>query len=56
MKVYLIDRETNEIKNTYDNVISWGINYVEYLNGGFRAKIYCNEETEYFTNEYIEKE
>lgn len=50
MKVYLKNIETNEVINEYDNVISWGYNFVEYNNGG-RCKIYCNSETEYFSDE-----
>lgn len=52
MKIYLIDNETNEIKNTYENVIEWGYDFVEYDNGG-RCKIYCDIEKEHFTNENI---
>lgn len=48
MKVYLINVETNEVINTYDKVLHWGYNYVEYDNNG-RAKIYCSE-NEYFTD------
>ena len=53
MTVYLIDKETNEIKSTYNNVIEWGFNFVEYMNGGYRAKMYCDTETEYFTDEEV---
>lgn len=56
MKVYLIDRETNENKKVYDNVIRWGENFVEYLNGGYRGKIYCDIETEFFTDQNPEQE
>ena len=49
MKVYLKNLETNEIISEYDNVIHWGYNFVEFNNGG-RCKIYCNTETEYFTD------
>ena len=49
MKVYLVNAETNEIIETFENVVEWGYNFVEYLNGGYPAKIYCNE-NEYFTN------
>lgn len=49
MKVYLINNETNEIVNQYSNVISWGFNFVEYDNGG-RCKIYCDIETEHFSD------
>ena len=54
MIVYLINKETNEIINEYKNVISWGYNFVEFNNGG-RCKIYCNSETEYFTDEKLEE-
>ena len=54
MTVYLIDIETNEVKTTYDNVIEWGFNFVEYMNGGYRAKTYCDTETEYFSDKYEE--
>ena len=50
MQIYLIDNETNEIKNTYENVIEWGYDFVEYNNGG-RCKIYCDTEKEHFTDE-----
>ena len=49
MKVYLKNTETNETIREFNNVISWGYNFVEYNNGG-RCKIYCDEEKEYFTN------
>lgn len=49
MEVYLIDIETNEVKQTYKNVIKFGYDWVEFDNGG-RCKIYCNPETEYFTD------
>lgn len=48
MKVYLINKETNEVVAEYKDVISWGYNFVEYFNGG-RCKIYC-EDNEYFTD------
>ena len=48
--VYLINKETNEVINTYTNVIRWGYDFVEYDNNG-KGKIYCNTETEYFTDE-----
>lgn len=48
MKVYLLNKETNETINEYNNIITWGDNFVEYNNGG-RCKIYCNE-NEYFTD------
>ena len=48
MKVCLLNKETNETINEYNNIITWGDNFVEYNNGG-RCKIYCNE-NEYFTD------
>lgn len=53
MKVYLISMETNETIREFDNVIRWSYNFVEYDNGG-RAKIYCDTETEYFTDKEAE--
>lgn len=50
MEIYLIDRETKEIRSTYTNVKSWTANSVETINNGLRSKIYCDTETEYFTN------
>ena len=51
MTIYLIDKETNEIKGTYSNVDKWSANFVECTSNGLRTKIYCDSETEYFTNE-----
>ena len=50
MEIYLIKKETREIKNSYNNVLKWDSDYVEYLNCGYRGKIYCDRQTEYFTN------
>lgn len=50
MEIYLKDKETNETKQTFKNVKSWGVDYVIYNNGGFPGKIYCDIETEYFTD------
>ena len=50
MKVYLIDRNTNEAVQEFSNVLSFGINYVEYLNNGCRGKIYCDTESEYISD------
>lgn len=47
--VYLINADTNEVIQTFENVISWGDNFVEYTNDEIRAKIYCNDD-EYFTD------
>ena len=52
MEIYLIDRETKEIKSTYTNVKSWSENFVETINNGLKSKIYCDSETEYFANVY----
>lgn len=49
MKIYLINNETNDVIREFNNVINWSYNFVEYNNGG-RAKIYCDTETEYFTD------
>lgn len=51
MNIYLIDRETNEIKDTYTNVNNWAEDFVEFATNGLRSKIYCNVETEYFSDE-----
>ena len=47
--VYLINKETKETIQEFNNVINWGFNFVEYNNGG-RCKIYCDHEKEYFTD------
>lgn len=47
--IYLINSETKEVINTYNNALNWGSNFVEYGQGNFRAKIYCND-NEYFTD------
>ena len=52
--IYLINAETKEVLNTYNNVIAWGSNFVEYGQGDFRAKIYCNDD-EYFTDTITEE-
>ena len=51
MKIYLINTETNETIQTFENAISWGYNFVEYDNGG-RAKMYCGE-NEYFADKEV---
>ena len=48
--IFLKNKETNEIIQTFDNVIDWGECYVEYSKNTARIKIYCGE-NEYFTNE-----
>ena len=52
MTIYLINKETNETIQTFENVITWGHNFVEYDNGGYRAKMYCSE-NEYFTDKEV---
>lgn len=49
MIIYLRNKETNEVINTFHNVINWGYDFVEYDNNGGRCKIYCDE-NEYFSN------
>ena len=53
MTIYLINSETNETIQTFEDVTSWDCNFVEYNNGGYRAKMYCSE-NEYFTDQIIE--
>lgn len=50
MEVYLINKETKEVVDTFRNVTKWNYNYVEYLNNGNKGKSYCNEEIEYFSD------
>lgn len=52
MKIYLINAETNETIRTYENVNNWGINFVEFTNGKYKAKHYCGE-NEYFTDKEV---
>ena len=52
--VYLINKETKETIQEFNNVINWGFNFVEYTNGG-RCKIYCDHEKEYFTDKLEEE-
>lgn len=49
MKVYSVNKETNEIINVFDNVLVWDSNSVLYQAGKGRCKIYA-EENEYFTD------
>lgn len=50
MVVYLKNKETHEILQTFENVIEWGYNFVEYRNqNNYRTKTYCGE-SEYFTD------
>lgn len=50
MEIYLKDKETNETRQTFKNVKSWGEDYVIYDNNGYTGKIYCDTETECFTD------
>ena len=50
MKVYLINAEANETIQTFENVKSWGSDFVVFDNGGYLGKIYASE-NEYFTDE-----
>ena len=52
--IYLINAETNETIRTFniEDVNEWGFNFVEYTNGGYRAKMYCNE-NEYFSDKEV---
>lgn len=49
MEVYLIDKETDKVKQTFTNVLNFRENYVEYLNSGCRGKIYFDTEIEYIS-------
>lgn len=55
MKIYLLNKQTNDVVQEFDDVLNVGHNYVEYLNGGCRGRIYCDEETEYFSKNLPEK-
>lgn len=50
MIVYLISKNDNNIINEFHNVINFTPNSVEFLNGGFSSKIYCDLEREYFSD------
>ena len=47
MKVYIKDKETNEILQTCDDVINYDNLSVEYYINGYRCKIYIDTETQY---------
>ena len=47
--VYLVNKETNEVINTFNNVIEWDEQSVLYQAGKGRGKIYAGE-NEYFTD------
>lgn len=49
--VYLI--KDNKVQSSFDNVVDWGYNYVEYGTKA-RCKFYCNED-EYFTDKELEE-
>lgn len=48
MIVYQLYKRNNQLIREYTNVIRWGVDFVEYNNGG-RCKIYCNND-EFFTD------
>lgn len=50
MKAFLLRKESNQIIQEFDNVLKWGEDYVLYLNNGYNGKIYCDSETEYFSD------
>lgn len=45
--IYLI--RDNKVQREFDDIISWGPNFVEYKQQGYRTKMYCQED-EYFTD------
>lgn len=49
MIIYLKNKETNEIIDKYQNINNWDYSFIEYYNGEV-CKIYCDVETEYFTD------
>lgn len=55
MKIYLINKETNEIINEYNNVVEYTDYYIMYKAGKGISKIYVGE-NEYFTNTTKETE
>ena len=50
MIVYLKDINTNEVLQTFENVVNWGNSFVEFLTDKQRTKIYCDE-NHYFTDQ-----
>ena len=48
--IYLINKETKEVVNTFGNVIEWNDSYVVYKAGKGTCKIYASE-GEYFTDQ-----
>ena len=53
--IYLINKETNEVVNTFANVLEWDERSVLYQAGKGRGKTYANE-NEYFTDKEPEIE
>ena len=51
MVIYLVKNKTNELICTFENVIKWENNFVEYKNGIYKSKVYCNLDEEYFTDQ-----
>lgn len=56
MTVYLIDKITSEVLQTFTDVLSFDDDYVEYLNNGCRGKTYCDVETEFISDVLPESE
>lgn len=51
MEIYLLEKETNNLIQTFNNVTDWAENYVCYTVSGQMGKIYCDTEIEYFSDE-----
>ena len=45
--IYLI--KNDDVIDAFDDVISWGMNFIEFDNGGFKCKVY-SEDGCYFTD------
>ena len=54
MKVYLKNKETNEVISEFENVVRFGVNFVEMNKNNLRSKIYINSDEEYL-EEYNEQ-
>ena len=54
MTIYLINASSNEVLRVFENALHWNVDFVEYLNNGNRAKVYCSNE-EYFTDTLPQK-
>lgn len=50
MKVFVKNKENNEIIQIYNNVINYDEYSIEYTQNGCRCKIYIDTETEYIDN------